>query len=70
MRIVLALDESRYAETIAKWMTRFPHPMNTRLTLLQVLERSSRYGPLMRVLIKQVTPTRFDGPPRAACDGF
>ena len=38
MRIVLALDESKYAETIAKWMTGFPHPMNTRLTLVQVLE--------------------------------
>ena len=38
MRIVVALDESRYVETIAKWMTGFPHPMNTRLTLVHVLE--------------------------------
>jgi nucleotide-binding universal stress UspA family protein len=38
MRIVLALDESSYAKAIAKWMTGFPHPMNTRLTLVQVLE--------------------------------
>lgn len=38
MRIVLALDESKYAETIAKWMTGFSHPMNTRLTPVQVLE--------------------------------
>lgn len=38
MHLMLALDESRYAEVILTWMRRFPHPAGTRLTLVHVME--------------------------------
>ncbi|GIW54616.1 MAG: universal stress protein [Nitrospiraceae bacterium] len=38
MHILVALDESRYAETIIRWMNVFPHAPGTRLTLVHVLE--------------------------------
>ena len=38
MHFMLALDDSRYAETIMKWMSNLPHPEGTRLTLLHVIE--------------------------------
>lgn len=38
MHIMLALDDSRYAETIVQWMKVFPPPFGARLTLVHVLE--------------------------------
>lgn len=38
MHIMLALDESRYAESIVQWMKVFPPPVSARLTLVHVLE--------------------------------
>lgn len=38
MHMMLALDESRYAESIIQWMVAFPRPQGTRLTLIHVLE--------------------------------
>ncbi len=38
MHILVALDESRYAETIIRWIKVFPHAPGTRLTLVHVLE--------------------------------
>ena len=38
MHIMLALDNSRYVDAIANWMKTFPHPVNTRLTLVHVVE--------------------------------
>lgn len=38
MHILLALDESRHAESIIRWIRRFPHPVGTRLTLVHILE--------------------------------
>lgn len=38
MHIMLALDDSRYADAIVAWMKTFPHPVNTRLTLVHVVE--------------------------------
>jgi nucleotide-binding universal stress UspA family protein len=35
---MLALDNSRYADAIVNWMKTFPHPVNTRLTLVYVVE--------------------------------
>ncbi len=38
MHVLLALDESRYAETIVAWIGSFPHPIGTRVTLAHILE--------------------------------
>ncbi len=38
MHIMLALDDSAYANTIIRWMKTFPHPTGTRLSLVHVLE--------------------------------
>lgn len=38
MHIMLALDDSRYAETVVHWMKVFPPPFGARLTLVHVLE--------------------------------
>ncbi|MBI4400265.1 MAG: universal stress protein [Nitrospirae bacterium] len=38
MHLMLALDESRYADAILTWMRRFPHQVGTRLTLVHVME--------------------------------
>jgi len=38
MHMMLALDESRYAESIIRWVAAFPRPERTRLTLIHVLE--------------------------------
>jgi len=38
MHLMLALDESRYGETIVKWIKAFPHPTGARLTLVHVVE--------------------------------
>ncbi len=38
MHIVVALDESRYADTIIRWIRVFPHQPETRLTLTHVVE--------------------------------
>ncbi len=38
MHILIALDESRYADTIIRWMRTFPHYPETRLTLAHVME--------------------------------
>lgn len=38
MHLMLALDESRYADAIINWMRTFPHPVGSRLTLVHVIE--------------------------------
>ncbi len=38
MHLMVAVDESRYAATIIKWMKRFPHPVGTRMTLVHIVE--------------------------------
>jgi nucleotide-binding universal stress UspA family protein len=38
MHLMLALDESRFADAIIRWVRSFPHPVGTRLTLVYVLE--------------------------------
>lgn len=38
MHVMLALDESRYGDTIVRWIKTFPHPVGTRLTLVHVIE--------------------------------
>ncbi len=38
MQIVLALDESEYGERILRWTKVWPHPRETRVTVVHVLE--------------------------------
>ena len=38
MHVMVALDESGYAETILRWMRAFPWPKETRLKVVHVLE--------------------------------
>src|SRR5574341_558514 len=38
MHLMLALDESRFAEAIIRWVRSFPHPVGTRVSLVHVLE--------------------------------
>ncbi len=38
MHIMLALDDSRYAQTIVQWMKVVPPPLGARLTLVHILE--------------------------------